>query len=121
MKNNNKITKENPFDFDTWVALAQNSPDMFEKKRQELINSVIKQAPDKMQVRLNGLQWSIDAKIKTSKNPMDGCIKIYQMMMDSVYGSKGLVEALNRVDIENMDDSNHVLNNKNVSNVFELK
>ncbi len=83
------------FDFDYWMELAKKDPSTFEKQRQDLIQETIEEAPKKIQKRLNGLQWSIDSRIKTAKNPMDGCLTIYQMMMDSVYEEGGLLEALN--------------------------
>ncbi|SHN92994.1 hypothetical protein BHECKSOX_1963 [Bathymodiolus heckerae thiotrophic gill symbiont] len=73
------------FDFDQWMDLAKKDPEGFEKKRKEVIKIAIDNASQKMQPRLNGLQWCIDAKIKASKNPMDGCLKVFQMMMDSIY------------------------------------
>lgn len=82
------------FDFDEWMKLFKNDPERFEIKRQDLIQSTIKQAPMEMQRRLNGLQWQIDTEIKLAKNPLEGCIRIHQMMMDSVYEPNGLLDAL---------------------------
>jgi hypothetical protein len=82
------------FDFDYWMALAKSDPEAFEKQKREEIGAVINRAPEELQHRLNGLQWSIDAKVKTAKNPMDACLKVYQMMMDSVYEKDGLLDAL---------------------------
>lgn len=84
----------NEFDFDTWMDLAKKDPEAFEKKRQSLIKSTIDKAPEELQQRLTGLQWTVDCKIKASKNPLDACVKISQMMMDSVYEEGGLLEAL---------------------------
>ncbi len=86
--------KESDFDFDYWMELAKKDPAAFEQQRQNLIQTTIQEAPEKMQQRLNGLQWQIDSEIKLAKNPMDGCLKIYQKMMDSVYKSGGLLDAL---------------------------
>lgn len=90
----NDSNNETDFDFDGWMEVYKTDPDMFEKMRQALIESTIKQAPIEMRRRLNGLQWQIDTEIKLAKNPLDGCIKIYEMMMDSVYEPNGLLDAL---------------------------
>ncbi len=82
------------FDFDYWMALAKSDPKAFEKQKREEIDTVINRAPEKSRQRLKGLQWSIDSKVKTAKNPMDACLKVYQMMMDSVYEKGGLLDAL---------------------------
>jgi hypothetical protein len=94
---NNSQIEDN---FDELMALFEKDPDSFEKKRLEMIQSVIVQAPERIQRRLTGLQWRIDSEIKLAKTPMAGCLKVYQMMMDSVYGEGGLQDALNFTDKE---------------------
>lgn len=94
---NNVEIKDN---FDELTALYAADSAGFEKKRLELIQSVIDQAPEGIQRRLTGLQWQIDSEIKLAKTPMEGCSKVYQMMMDSIYGGGGLQEALNFTDNE---------------------
>ncbi len=91
---------QNEDNFDELMALYEKDPDKFEQKRLEMIQSAIDQAPEKIQRRLTGLQWRIDSEIKLAKNPLAGCIKVYQMMMDSVYGEGGLQDALNFTDKE---------------------
>ncbi len=86
------------FDFDQWMKLAEKDPEAFEKKRLELIQATIDEAPTRMQQRLNGLQWCIDSEIKLAKNPMDACLMIHRMMMDSVYQPGGLLDALTMTD-----------------------
>lgn len=88
------MNESNEFDFDTWMELAKKDPEAFEQRRQSLIKSTIDKAPEALQQRLAGLQWTVDCKIKSSKNPLDACVKISQMMMDSVYEEGGLLEAL---------------------------
>ncbi len=95
MKDIDNSQPEIEFDFDYWMELAKKDPAAFEKQKKQLIQEAIDKAPKRMQNRLNGLQWSIDSRVKTAKNPMDACVKIYQMMMDSVYEEGGLLEALN--------------------------
>lgn len=108
------------FDFDYWMKLAKNDPDAFEKERQNLILETIEEAPERIQRRLNGLQWSIDGRIKTAKNPMDGCLTVYQMMMDSVYEEGGLLEALNMsVDAVRGNSEKNVLQMTNTKKIEE--
>ncbi len=85
---------EMDFDFDAWMTLYKNDPESFEKQKKDLVQGIINQAPENMQRRLNGLQWRIDTEVKLAKNSLEGCIKIYQMMMDSVYEPGGLLGAL---------------------------
>jgi len=101
------------FDFDQWMKLAKEDPETFEKQRQSLIQTAINEAPTQMHQRLKGLQWSIDGEIKLAKNSMDACLKIYQMMMNSVYQPGGLLDALT------MTDS--VTISSNSKNVIQLR
>ncbi len=101
------------FDFDQWMKLAERDPEAFEKKRRDITQAAIKQAPEKMHQRLEGLQWRIDSEIKLAVNPMDGCLKVYRMMMDSVYKPGGLLDALTMTDSVNKSD--------NSKNVIQLK
>lgn len=98
------------FDFDYWMKLFQDNPELFEVQRKLLIDDCIKQAPEEMQRRLTGLQWRVDSEIMLSKNPMDGCIKVYEMMMDSIYESGGLLDALNMVDSVKVEQKENVVN-----------
>ena len=93
--NNNDKKATSTFDFDAWVELAKNDPEKFEQKRKEAVSELIASVPEPMQQRLNGLQWRIDMEIRRSSNSMDACLRIYKMMMDSVYSPGGLFEALN--------------------------
>ena len=82
------------FNFDYWMELAKNDPSEFEKQRQEITQAMIEKSPDYMHKRLYGLQWRIDGEIKRAKNPLDACLRIHRMMMNSVYGPDGLIDAL---------------------------
>lgn len=102
------------FDFDHWMKLAKENPETFEKQRQELIQTAINEAPQHMNQRLKGLQWHIDSEIKLAKNPMDGCLKIYQMMMDSVYQPNGLLDALTMTEgVVKSNDNKNVIQLRN--------
>ncbi|MEE9395856.1 MAG: DUF3135 domain-containing protein [Methylococcales bacterium] len=84
------------FDFDYWMNLAKENPSAFDEHRKNEIKAVIESAPEHMHKRLFGLQWRIDMDIKKGKNPMDSCLRVYRMMLDSIYGENGLLEALTR-------------------------
>ena len=102
------------FDFDQWMSLAEQDPEAFEKKRRNLIQATINEAPEKMHQRLNGLQWRIDTEIKLATNPLDGCLKVYRMMMDSVYKPGGLLDALTMTDsVVKSDKGEKVIQLKN--------
>ncbi len=83
------------FDFDTWAALAREDAEAFERRRQELLEQFIAQAPAHLQERLRRLQWRIDAERRRYKHPLKSCMALHAMMWESMYGSGGLLEALN--------------------------
>lgn len=84
------------FNFDYWRELAKNDPAKFEKERSAAIEEVIATAPKaETRDRLRKLQWRVDAERKISKNPMQACLKIYNMMWGKVYGDDGLLHSLN--------------------------
>jgi len=82
------------FDFEEWASLAKTDPQAFEARRQEEIARLIAQASPRMQTRLSGLQWKIDMERQRASNPMSSCMRIFDLMWDSVYGERGLLEAL---------------------------
>ena len=47
-----------------------------------------------MQQRLRQLQWRIDATRRRYKHPTVSSAKLFEMMLDKVYGKNGLLEAL---------------------------
>ena len=114
-------SNEIDFDFDAWMALYKKDPESFEKQKKDLVQEVINQAPEKMQRRLNGLQWQIDTEVKLAKNSLDGCIKVYQMMMDSVYEPGGLLEALSMTEERIKEDLPNVVKINNFSRVNKDK
>lgn len=79
----------NFFNFDEWMVLAKKNPEEFEKRRTEIINLVIENAPTHLHKRLRGLQWRIDVIRNQSKNPLAGCIAISTMMWDFIYSDRG--------------------------------
>lgn len=82
-------------DFDEWSKLAQSDAEAFERRRREVIEQLIAEAPEHMRERLVRLQWRVDAERRRYKHPLKSCVVIFNMMWDSVYGEHGLLDALN--------------------------
>ncbi|HEB81966.1 MAG TPA: DUF3135 domain-containing protein [Gammaproteobacteria bacterium] len=81
-------------DFDEAVALARQNPEAFEQYRLDTIETVISCASKQNQRRLRCLQWRIDQVRKRAPDPADACVKIYQMMWDSVTGKYGFIDII---------------------------
>lgn len=96
-----KSLQETGFDFDEMARLAQDDPDSFERRRQEILADVIEQAAPEIQRRLQGLQWQIDQIRNIASNPMASCIRISAMMWHSVVDKDGLLENLQRLQCGN--------------------
>jgi hypothetical protein len=84
-------------DFDQWAELAKTDPEAFEARRSEVIEDMISRLPEHKQQRMRCLQWKIDLVRSQASNPMAACIKLSEMMWDSLVGPGGLREALERV------------------------
>ena len=65
--------------------LAEQDPQALEALRLQLVDELIAQAPESRQQRLRGLQFQIDMERWRAKTPMAACIKLSQMMHDSLY------------------------------------
>ncbi len=70
--------------FDQWSEIAKTDPEAFEAMRADVINTFISSAPLDSQPRLRGLQWQIDCLRARSSNPLSACIKISQMMWETL-------------------------------------
>lgn len=70
------------FDFDQWRELYQLDPEEFEKRRAELIEATIADAPEEYQRRLRGLMFEVEAKRSASATPLEACMAISNMMWD---------------------------------------
>lgn len=82
-------------DFTEWAELATSDPEAFEEKREEAVESFIRSVPtESRRRRLRHLQWQIDGIRHRSQSPLGACIKITNMMWDSVYGEGGLLDTL---------------------------
>ena len=96
-------THDSLVDFDQFSKLAKSDPEAFEAKRAELIEQMIQRMPAHKQHRMRCLQWKIDQVRKQASNPMAACIKLSEMMWDSLVGPGGLREVLERVGERNFE------------------
>ena len=96
-----KVEQKQPsdplIDFDQWAHLAKNDPEAFEAHRTAAIEAAIQRMPAHKQQRMRCLQWKIDQVRDRAANPMAACIKLSEMMWDSLVGPGGLREVLERV------------------------
>jgi Protein of unknown function (DUF3135) len=86
------------FDFEEWASLATTDPQAFEARREKVIARFIAGATPHTQTRLRGLQWRIDMDRRRASNPLASCMQIFNRMWTSVYGDRGLLDALRGVD-----------------------
>ena len=87
-------TCRQPLDFEHLRRLAERDPAGFEAQRKQLIDAAIVNAPAPCRDRLERLQWRVDQVRDRSATPLAACIRISQMMWDSVTGDRGLLSAL---------------------------
>jgi hypothetical protein len=90
-------THKSMVDFDQWADLAKTDPAAFETKRAEVIEDVIQRMPPHKQQHMRCLQWKIDQVRNQTSNPMAACIKLSELMWDSLVGPGGLRDALERI------------------------
>ncbi len=83
------------FDFEYWTKLAQSDPEAFERKRGELIGDFIAGQSEENRRRLKQLQWRVDSVREASANPLDSCVRIYEMLLEKAFGKNGFTETLN--------------------------
>ncbi|MCF6235632.1 MAG: DUF3135 domain-containing protein [Gammaproteobacteria bacterium] len=94
------------FDFDEWHKLAKTDPAAFDKKRKSIIEDFIANVPEARQEKLRRLQWRIDMEAQR-KSSQPSYIRIYDMMMDSVFGDSGLVESMRALTDVNHNNYSH--------------
>ncbi len=70
--------------FDELMKLALQDPEKLETLRLSCVEDIISSAPNQFQRRLRGLQFQIDMEREKASNPVSSCIKISQMMHDSL-------------------------------------
>ena len=73
------------FDFDYWRDLAEEHPEQFEEQRKSLIDKTIDTAPQRVQRRLEGLQFQVEARRQVSHSPLGLTVTLSQLMLDSFY------------------------------------
>ena len=81
-------------DFDQWAKLAKSDPDAFEALREKAIEEMIGRMPEHRQQRIRCLQWKVDQVRNRAATPMAACMRISEMMWDSLVGCGGLRDAL---------------------------
>jgi hypothetical protein len=81
-------------DWEEWVRLAHEDPEKFERERAAAIEELIMSQPAETRHRNRQLQWKINAIRQTSPNSLYACVRIYEMLMDTVYGPDGLLAAI---------------------------
>lgn len=70
--------------FDTLKQMAQKNPEALEDLRLLLTQEVIDSARSiEQKRRLEGLKFKVDMNRRKSKNPMQSCLKLSQLMWDS--------------------------------------
>jgi hypothetical protein len=105
-------------DFTEWAELASADPEAFEEKREEAVESFICSVPgESRRKRLRHLQWQIDGIRHRSQSPLGACMKISNMMWDSVYGEGGLLDAL-KGDISFEKQSVAASNTNSINNII---
>ena len=80
--------------FEQLRELAEKDPDALERLRQEHVDELISNAPEEFQQRLRGLQFQIDGQVRIAKTPMAACLKISNMMHDSLHNMKDYIEGV---------------------------
>ncbi len=76
--------KDLNFDFEEWAALFKESPQAFETRRLIWNKQIIDNAPDASQRRLSGLLFQINMEKRRSKNALNSCIRISELMWKQV-------------------------------------
>ncbi|MFT7688446.1 MAG: hypothetical protein ACI9FB_003810 [Candidatus Azotimanducaceae bacterium] len=71
-------------DFDTLMQLHKSDAKALDQVRKEASEAMISGTNRLVQRRLRGLQFQIDMELRRSKSDLDGCIRISQMMHDSL-------------------------------------
>lgn len=85
------------FDFDDWARLAADDPDAFETRRRAAIEDALERVPAERRERLRRLQWRIDRTRDHAPSALSACIRLSNMMWNSVTGDRGLLAALDAV------------------------
>ena len=96
------------FDFDAWARLAKSDPEAFERQRAQVIEGAIRSSSPRIQQRLRGLQFRVDAQRRLSRHPLGACIRISRMKLQMFYDE--FVPVLNgRLPSRRVARSGHVI------------
>jgi hypothetical protein len=90
-------TGHGDFDFDAWAELAETDPEAFEIKRIKIIGSTIAAAPRRNRQKLRRLQWKLDRIRDSAPTPLAACVRMQELLWDSVLGDDGLLARLNQL------------------------
>jgi hypothetical protein len=69
------------FDFDAWAELAKASPEEFEARRREVIESLIANSGNVNM--LQGLQCRIEMERMRARTPLKSCLRLSTLMSDA--------------------------------------
>lgn len=73
----------NKIDFDQWATLYSENPEEFERRRKELIEREILNAPIEHRAKLRILQVECDA-IRQSMSPLEATVEMSKMMVNKL-------------------------------------
>jgi hypothetical protein len=71
--------------FEELVKIAANNPEKLDEIRELATESLIESAPDRCRLRLRGIQFQVDMEIRRSKSPLDGCVRVFNLMNDTLW------------------------------------
>lgn len=80
--------------FDEMKIMAQEQPEALENLRKRLTAELIENAPPCRRRRLEGLAFVIEAELRKARNPMQACIRLSQMMLDSAVELRASLDLL---------------------------
>ncbi|MBL4610864.1 DUF3135 domain-containing protein [Halopseudomonas sp.] len=80
--------------FDEMSAMAREQPEALEDLRIRLTEEVIEQASDASKRRLRGLAFVIEAERRKASNPLQACIRLSRLMLDSAVELKASLDLL---------------------------
>ena len=75
-------------DFDTLRRLAVAEPERLDELLRQQIEGLIDRVSPEQQQRLRGLQFRIDCQRRLARNNLDSCIRIANMMHESVHAMR---------------------------------
>ncbi len=109
------------FDFEHWRKLAKSDPAAFEKQREKAIGDFIDGLPNAhVQERMRRLQWRVDMERRRSASALGACIRVYNMMWDSVNQNYELMQSLVGM-VKPMDDNPYITQKTSKAEVLPFK